>query len=110
MADPTRFVPARRPDLILSPPGDDGQRVVKDPRTRQFFKLGPEEVFLLEQLDGRRTVAAVQAAFQERFGDELSEEDLDGFVELARARTSSRRPARRSRPGHRPGAGGGPRT
>src|SRR5439155_24411111 len=40
-------LPARRPDLIVKPSGDTGGHVVKDPRTGQFFDLGPEESFLL---------------------------------------------------------------
>src|SRR5437763_15944487 len=86
MADATRIPPARRPDLVLRPTGDKGDHVVKDPATGTYYNLGAQEAFLLAQLDGLRTAAEVCAAFQERFGEPLSEEDLDGFLELARSR------------------------
>ena len=55
MGDTARIPPARRPELIVSPLGDQGQHVVKDPRTGEYFNLGPEESFLLLHLDGRQT-------------------------------------------------------
>ena len=50
--------------LVISPLEEDGQYVVKDPRHDAYFRLGAQEVFLLEQLDGARTAAAVRAAFE----------------------------------------------
>jgi multidrug resistance efflux pump len=81
----TTVVPARRPDLVLRPVSDDGRHVVKDPVTGSFYNLGPQEAFLLERLDGRSSPDAVCAAFAQRFGSYLSEADLEGFVEMARA-------------------------
>jgi putative peptide zinc metalloprotease protein len=86
VADATRIPPARRPDLVLRPTGEKGQHVVKDPATGTYYNLGAQEAFLLLQLDGRQSVAAVCAAFRERFGEALTEEDLDGFLDLARSR------------------------
>jgi multidrug efflux pump subunit AcrA (membrane-fusion protein) len=86
MADATRIPPARRPDLVLRPTGDKGDHVVKDPATGTYYNLGAQEAFLLEQLDGRQSAADVCAAFEKRFGEPLSEEDLDGFLDLARSR------------------------
>jgi len=77
---------ARRPELVFNPLGDRGEYVVKDPRTREYFKFGVEGHFLLTQLDGRHTGEAIRAACAERFGQPLSEEDLQGFLELAQAR------------------------
>src|SRR5262245_15809944 len=78
-------LPARRPDLLIRPLGDQGRYVVKDPRSGEFFHLGEAEQFLLTQLDGSRTAGAVCAAYAERFGEPLSEEDLAEFIELARS-------------------------
>jgi RND family efflux transporter MFP subunit len=78
-------LPARRPDLIVKPSGDGGGHVVKDPRTGQFFDLGPEESFLLLGLDGRQTGAELAAAFEARFGSPLPAEDLEDFLGLARS-------------------------
>lgn len=77
-------LPARRPDLIVKPSDDAGGHVVKDPRTGQFFDLGPEESFLLLGLDGRRTAVELAQAFEDRFGEPLSRADLDDFLGLAR--------------------------
>src|SRR5262245_60862301 len=79
-------LPACRPDLIIRPLGEGGRYVVKDPRTGAFFTFGEQEAFLLGQLDGERDAEAVCLAFEGRFGEPLSEEDLDGFLELVRAR------------------------
>lgn len=74
----------RRPDLLVKPFGDDGQHVVKDPITGEYFNLPPQEAFLLNQLDGTKTPEAICDAFKERFGEPLTAEDLDGFVGMAR--------------------------
>ena len=78
-------LPCRRPELILSPLGDRGDYVVKDPRAGTYFHLGEEEYFLLSQLDGHRHGEAIHAAFAERFGQPLSEEELDEFLKIARS-------------------------
>ncbi|MCI0458094.1 MAG: HlyD family efflux transporter periplasmic adaptor subunit [Gemmataceae bacterium] len=78
-------LPVRRPELRITPLGENGQYVVKDPRSGEFFHLGPQEHFLLEQLDGEQSGEAIRTAFTDHFGEPLSDEDLDGFIELARA-------------------------
>lgn len=79
-------LPARRSDLVLSSPeGQDGY-VVKDPHARTYFRIGEEEAFLLERLDGRATPDAICQAFAAEFGEELPRADLDVFVELAERR------------------------
>src|SRR2546422_3226702 len=77
------ILPARRPDLVFRPVGDDGQHVVKDPRTGAYFKLGPQESFLFQHLDGRRGADEVCRAFSRRFGEPLAGEDLEQFLALA---------------------------
>ena len=80
---PPIAVPGRRPELVIRPLGDNGQHVVKDPVTGAYFRLGEQESFLLLQLDGEQTAEAVCQAFEQKFGQSLSEEDLQGFLELA---------------------------
>lgn len=84
MTDLTSIAPARRTDLVLSTTGDDGQCIVKDPVSGKFFNLGPEEAFLLNCLDGRHTTVDIRDNFEREFGEPLSEEEVDDFVELAR--------------------------
>jgi putative peptide zinc metalloprotease protein len=85
--------PARRPDLLLNPLGTQGRYVVKDPRSGAFYTLGEQEYFLLCQLDGQRDAEAICQAFEARFGESLSADDLDGFVDLARSRGFLQPPA-----------------
>jgi len=77
-------LPIRRSDLVIRPIGDGGRYVVKDPDGRDYFELGEEEHFLLAQLDGSRTLEEICTVFEERFGEPLLEEDLDGFLDMAR--------------------------
>src|SRR5262245_7903280 len=86
MPDLATVPAARRPELVLSRLGDNGHHVVKDPRTGEYFYLGEQEHFLLSQFDGEQSPEATRAAFEARFGEPLSEEDLNGFWELAEAR------------------------
>jgi putative peptide zinc metalloprotease protein len=76
--------PARRDDLVIRPIGEAGRFVVKDPASVEYFQIGEEEHFLLLQLDGERDAAAICAAFEKQFGDPLSADDLDGFIDMAR--------------------------
>src|SRR5215468_389998 len=80
MTDLGTLLPARRPELALRPLDDGG--VVKDPRTGLYFQLQEQEYFLLLLLDPGQTTGALRAAFEERFGEPLPEEDLDDFLKL----------------------------
>src|SRR5262245_21465647 len=80
MTDLATPLPARRPELVLRPL--DGGGVVKDPRTGQYFQLQEQEYFLLLLLDNGRTPGALRTAFAERFGEPLTEEDLEDFLNL----------------------------
>src|SRR5262245_10842261 len=81
----TLVFPARRPDLIVRPFGTQGGYVVKNPRTGEYFHLGEEAHFLLAQLDGPQSAVDLDAAFQERFGTSLTDEELHEFFDLLTA-------------------------
>src|SRR5260370_4712514 len=81
---PVTPLPARRRDLIVRPSGNDGAHVVKDPRSGEYFRLGPEESFLLRRLDGRSMSADVCTAFERQLRQPLAPEELEQFVEMAR--------------------------
>src|SRR5262245_9742980 len=85
MPDLATVPPARRSDLLFRVQGEQGQYVVKDPRTGQFFTIGDEEFFLLWRLDGERTAEALCAAYEACFGKPLALADLDEFTALVRA-------------------------
>jgi multidrug efflux pump subunit AcrA (membrane-fusion protein) len=76
-------LPTRRLDLVIRPSGESGGYVVKDPRSREFFRLGEKAHYLLMQLDGRCTTSEVCVAFQKRFADTLSDDDLARFLRMA---------------------------
>jgi multidrug efflux pump subunit AcrA (membrane-fusion protein) len=85
MLEPKTTTPARRADLVFRLQGEQGQYVVKDPRTGAYYTIGDEEFFLLKRLDGERTTEALCAAYEGCFGQPLSLEDLDEFVQLVRS-------------------------
>ena len=80
----TKVPPSRRTDLLMKPLGEDGQHVVKDLRTGAYFNLPPHEAFLLTQLDGQRSSDEICDAFAKQFGEPLTPDDLDQFLEVAR--------------------------
>ena len=82
--DTATLPPPRRTDLIIRPLGDQGQHVVKDPISGNYYNLGEPEVFLLEALDGSKSAGEICAAFEARFKDSLTPSDLDEFLELAK--------------------------
>jgi multidrug efflux pump subunit AcrA (membrane-fusion protein) len=92
MAATATPLPALRSELVVRPVEDEGQCVVKDPGTGEYFQLGPQEHFLLIQLDGCRDAEAIQSAFEERFGQQLSEDELNEFVEAIREQGLLREP------------------
>jgi hypothetical protein len=79
-------LPCRRPELVARPFGENGSYLVRNRQKGESFQLGAEEHFLLGQLDGTRTANGICAAFAERFGAALTEDQLQEFLELARAR------------------------
>jgi multidrug efflux pump subunit AcrA (membrane-fusion protein) len=83
MSDPATLPWVRRPELVVRPVGDNGQHVVKNPSTGEYFSVGEQEAFLLLALDGHRSAADLCAAFGARFGEPFSEADLQDFLEVA---------------------------
>jgi putative peptide zinc metalloprotease protein len=79
-------VPHRRQrDLTIRPLADGVEYVVKNPSTRKYLKVGPVEAFLLERLDGQATTVEIRSSFEREFGEPLSTDDLNAFVDLARS-------------------------
>jgi hypothetical protein len=86
MSDLATALPCRRPELAARSFGESGSYLVRDRHRGESFQLGPEEHFLLARLDGTRTAEDLCAAFAERFGEPLTEEELQEFLDLARER------------------------
>jgi hypothetical protein len=86
MPDLATPVPCRRSELVSRPFGASGFYLVRDRHKGESFQLGPEEHFLLARLDGTRTAEDLCAGFAERFGEPLTPDELQEFLELARER------------------------
>ncbi len=80
-----RPLPGRRDDLVVRPVAGN-QYVIKDPVTEAYFQIGEQEWFLLSQLDATATSSSVLNAFEAKFGEELSSEDLNDFIEMVSQR------------------------
>ena len=68
--------PALRPDLLISRPmlrGPAPVHLIKDPRSGRRFEIRAKEHFILERLDGRRTLAQIGDEYAVRFGARLGE-------------------------------------
>ena len=79
---PAAASPRLRPDLVVTEDaGAPGARIVKDPRTRRFFRFGPAEGLILDHLDGRHSLVEIQIALAERLGEALALEEIEEFVD-----------------------------
>jgi len=81
----TVTLPARRDDLVIRQISDD-EVVIKVPARREYFSVGPAENFLLRQLDGSTTADDLCRAFETEFGESLTDQDIDEFLEIVRSR------------------------
>jgi multidrug resistance efflux pump len=78
----SRF-PTRCRELVLGPPGENGMHVVKNERTGQYFRLGAEEFFLLDRLDGNHSVRGIIKAYEQHFDERLEKRELTQFLAMA---------------------------
>jgi putative peptide zinc metalloprotease protein len=72
-----------RPDLVVQPQFYEGMThyVIKDPIALKYFRFKAEEYFLLQQLDGRRTLQEVKRAFERKYRPQtITIEDLMRFA------------------------------
>ncbi|HQR06972.1 MAG TPA: HlyD family efflux transporter periplasmic adaptor subunit [Gemmatales bacterium] len=72
-----------RPDLDLAPHKYEGKTfyVVKDPVSLRYYRFKEHERFLLDYMDGAKTLDDAQKAFEQRFRPErLTLEDLEAFT------------------------------
>jgi putative peptide zinc metalloprotease protein len=71
-----------RRDLEIAPHKYEGRTyyIVKDPVSLRYYRFKEQEHYLLELMDGRKTLDDAQKAFESRFRpDRLTLEDLEGF-------------------------------
>src|SRR5438552_357292 len=73
-----------RRDLNIAPQKYEGRTywVVKDPVSLRYYRFKEQEHFLLEYMDGEKTLDDAQKEFEKRFRpDRLTLEDLEGFAQ-----------------------------
>src|SRR5260370_3915280 len=72
-----------RRDLIIESQRYEGRTfyVVKDPVSLRYYRLKDNEHFLLQFLDGRRTLQETQKAYEKHFRpDRLTLQELEAFA------------------------------
>jgi len=75
----------KRSDLVVHPQRYAGRNYagIKNPLSLRYYQLREEEFFVLEQLDGRRSAAEIQAAFEREFAPrKLGVRGLQGFLAM----------------------------
>jgi putative peptide zinc metalloprotease protein len=73
-----------RPDIAIESHRYEGRTfyVVKDPVGLRYYRLKDNEYFLLQFLDGKRTLEEAQKAYEREFRPErLKLEDIEGFAQ-----------------------------
>lgn len=79
MTASTTELPRIRTGLVIRCTGE-GEYVVKCPADGSYFRIGDVEQFLLSQLDGSHSTEAICEAFEQRFQDRLTRDDIDEFA------------------------------
>jgi len=82
-----RALPAIRDELVFGDedPRPEGTVVVKDPGAGRYFNLTVLAARTAKLLDGQRTADQVATDLASRFGEDLSAEEVAGFVEQLKA-------------------------
>ncbi len=74
--------PRLRAGLVVLPDGETGRgRIVKDPRARRYFRFDELEGAILELLDGEHTPVDIQVELALRFGEELTLDEIEEFLD-----------------------------
>ncbi|MCH8923952.1 MAG: hypothetical protein IIA67_12490, partial [Planctomycetes bacterium] len=82
MSEVDNIPPRRRRALLISPLDDEGSCVVKDRRRGSYYRLGPQEHYLLRKLNGRNSTRRIRRRFERRFGEPLSKKDFEQFLSM----------------------------
>jgi hypothetical protein len=70
------YKPCLRRDVVFGPPLRKGSKTihyVKDLRTRQFYRIGQKEHYILQQMDGSRSVPEIERNYLSQYGRQLDE-------------------------------------
>jgi putative peptide zinc metalloprotease protein len=75
----SQTAPRHRQDVEIQKISES-ECVVKLRNDRQYFSLGPQEAYLLRQLNGRRSSRRIREKYEETFGESLSRSDFNEFI------------------------------
>lgn len=81
--------PKLRNEIVFGPPEPKGNKTlyyVGDRYTGQFYRLGEKEFFLLNEMDGNRTLQNIAMNYEARFGRQLGEQGWANLFRLLDAR------------------------
>jgi putative peptide zinc metalloprotease protein len=84
MATIDDIAPKLSPDILVRPGETPGTLVLKNPRGNKYLRLGEQESFLLNQLDGTTSFDQIRESFEGRYQESLSRDDIDDFVSMVR--------------------------
>ncbi len=70
--------------IVISPVDREGFVVVKNQVKRTYLRLGEQETFLLCKFDGQSSYGSIIDEFETRFGESISCDDIQGFVDSAK--------------------------
>jgi hypothetical protein len=77
------LMPARSDEVTTQGAGENGKYRVEHAARGAVYQMGEQELFLLKQCDGRNRIDAVRRAFADRFGQPLSEAEMEEFLRMA---------------------------
>jgi len=55
--------------------------IIKDPITSAYFKIGEAEFFIISKLDGKKTTGQIIELVKDKFGEDLSLDELNQFLD-----------------------------
>lgn len=81
-----QYPPALSADVVVSEPDAQGRRVFKNSRKNKYIQTGEQESFLLLMFDNSATYAEIARAYEARFEEPITCEEINEFVDLARSK------------------------
>ncbi|MCU0232168.1 MAG: HlyD family efflux transporter periplasmic adaptor subunit, partial [Acidobacteria bacterium] len=77
--------PRLRAGIVVLPDGETGTgRVVKDPRTRRYYRFDALEAAILDRLDGEHTAVDIQVELATLWSEEFALDEIQDFLDTLR--------------------------
>lgn len=83
VSDPV--APRLRAGLVVMPDGETGTgRIVKDPRSRRYYRFDDLEAAILDRLDGEHTAIDIQVELATAWSEEFALDEVQDFIDTLR--------------------------